>query len=263
MNPPTIPERLARLPELANDLWWTWNAQARDVFRKLDYALWRQTAHNPVLMLKLVSQEMLNLAAGDERYLLVYDAAVEALDAARSARDTWWHHRYPDAAGPIAYFSAEFALHQSLPIYAGVLACWPAITARRRATSDPLIGVGFMYPRVLSTSPSPPKAGNRKTTKGCRGSTRPSTARPRPTANRASSPCRSAIAACLQVWRVLLGRVKLYLLDTDLEENAPGIVIVARLYGGDRETRVQQEIILGIGGCARSKPWARRPRRGT
>ena len=76
MNAPTIPERLKRLPELANDLWWTWNPQARDVFRKLDYALWRQTAHNPVLMLKLVSQEMLNLAAGDERYLLVYDAAV-------------------------------------------------------------------------------------------------------------------------------------------------------------------------------------------
>ena len=64
---PTIPDRLKRLPELASDLWWTWNPQARDVFRKLDYALWRQTAHNPVLMLKRVSQEMLNLAARDER----------------------------------------------------------------------------------------------------------------------------------------------------------------------------------------------------
>src|SRR5258706_9869939 len=108
-----IPERLKRLPELANDLWWTWNQQAREVFRKLDYPLWRQTAHNPVQMLQLVSQEMLNLAAADERYLPVYDATVEALDLARNAQDTWWQRRYPDSAGPIAYFSAEFALHQS------------------------------------------------------------------------------------------------------------------------------------------------------
>ena len=83
MNTPTIPERLQRLPELATDLWWTWNPPAREVFRKLDYALWRQTAHNPVLMLQQVSQEMLNLAAADERYLPVYDAAVDALEQSR------------------------------------------------------------------------------------------------------------------------------------------------------------------------------------
>ena len=78
---PTIPQRIKRLPELATDLWWTWNGQARDVFRKLDYPLWRQTAHNPVLMLELVSEEMLKLAADDDRYLVIYDAAIDALDA--------------------------------------------------------------------------------------------------------------------------------------------------------------------------------------
>ncbi|MCA1649188.1 MAG: DUF3417 domain-containing protein, partial [Acidobacteria bacterium] len=65
--PSEIPDRLRRLPELGTDLWWTWNTQAREVFRKLDYPLWRQTAHNPVLMLRLVSAEMLALAASDER----------------------------------------------------------------------------------------------------------------------------------------------------------------------------------------------------
>ena len=99
---PTIPPRLRRLPELAADLWWTWNTQAREVFRRLDYPLWRQTAHNPVLMLRLVSQEMLNQAAAEPRFLQVYDSAIEALDAARSAKDTWWQKRFPDQSGPIS-----------------------------------------------------------------------------------------------------------------------------------------------------------------
>src|SRR5918992_1203604 len=86
-----IPARIERLREIAGDLWWTWNTQARELFRRLDYPLWRQTAHNPVLMLRLVSQEMLNLVAADAKYLATYDAAMAALDAARKAHDTWWH----------------------------------------------------------------------------------------------------------------------------------------------------------------------------
>src|SRR5262245_33409086 len=117
----TIPERIHRLPELALDLWWTWNPQAREVFRRLDYALWRQTAHNPVLMLRNLSPDLLSTAADDDRFLALYDVAMDALDNARAARDTWWQRRFGDSAGPIAYFSAEFALHQSLPIYAGGL----------------------------------------------------------------------------------------------------------------------------------------------
>src|SRR5688572_19628672 len=93
-----IPERITRLPELASDLWWTWNPQAREVFRLLDYPLWRQTAHNPVRMLRNVSPELLEKAARDERFLGVYDGAMAALDAARGARDTWWQRRFSDTA---------------------------------------------------------------------------------------------------------------------------------------------------------------------
>ena len=100
MTKPSIPERLGRLSELAADLWWTWNTEAREVFRRLDYPLWRQTAHNPVLMLRQVSQEMLNLAAADARFLKVYDAAVSALDRARGAHDTWWQKKFPEVDGP-------------------------------------------------------------------------------------------------------------------------------------------------------------------
>src|SRR5258706_15715325 len=108
-----IPERIHRLPELANDLWWTWNPQAREVFRLLDYPLWRQTAHNPVLMLQSVAPELLAVAAADDRFVAVYDTAVEALDRARSAQDTWGQHTFHHTPGPIAYFSAEFAPHPS------------------------------------------------------------------------------------------------------------------------------------------------------
>ncbi len=250
-KPPSIPERLNRLPELATDLWWTWNVQARDVFRKLDYALWRQTAHNPVLMLQLVSDEMLRLAAEDDRYLLIYDAAVDALDAARTARDTWWEHRYPDCTGPIAYFSAEFALHQSLPIYAGGLGVLAGDHCKEASDLGiPLIGVGFMYPQGYFHQKVSPEGWQQETYEKLSWAHAPV----EPAITAEGKPCIVAVplgnrSVLVSVWRVRLGRVKLYLLDTDLEENAPwDRDLSARLYGGDRETRVQQEIILGIGG---------------
>ena len=145
-----IPERLRRLPELAIDLWWTWNTRAAKVFRRLDYPLWRQTAHNPVRMLRLVSH-------GDARGRRPPTTAFlrclrrrdrRARQRARRRADTWWQHRFPDAAGPIAYFSAEFALHQSLPIYAGGLGVLAGDHCKEASDLGvPLIGVGFMYPQ--------------------------------------------------------------------------------------------------------------------
>src|SRR5206468_6908458 len=109
---------------------------------------WRQTAHNPVLMLQLVSPELLEQAARDDRFVARYDAAIEALDNARAARDTWWLQRLSDAPGPIAYFSAEFALHQSLPIYAGGLGVLAGDHCKEASDLGiPLVGVGFMYPQ--------------------------------------------------------------------------------------------------------------------
>jgi starch phosphorylase len=261
-NHPKIPERLKRLPELATDLWWTWNGQARDVFRKLDYTLWRQTAHNPVLMLELVSEEMLHLAAADERYLVVYDAAVDALDSARSARDTWWQHRYPDCAGPIAYFSAEFALHQSLPIYAGGLGVLAGDHCKEASDLGiPLIGVGFMYPQGYFHQKVSPEGWQQEAYERLSWAQAPI----EPAVTPEGKPCIVAVplgnrSVLVSVWRVRLGRVKLYLLDTDLEENAPwDRELSARLYGGDRETRVQQEIILGIGGVRALKAMGSQP----
>ncbi|MBA3295542.1 MAG: alpha-glucan family phosphorylase [Acidobacteria bacterium] len=251
MTSPIIPERIARLPELAGDLWWTWNTQARDVFRQLDYPLWRQTAHNPVLMLRQVSQEMLILAGNEARFLSTYDAAIDALDAARTAKDTWWRRRYPDVPGPVAYFSAEFALHQSLPIYAGGLGVLAGDHCKEASDLGiPLIGVGFMYPQGYFHQMVSPEGWQQESYERLNWTDAP--VEPAVTAD--GTPCVIAVplgnrSVLVTVWRVRLGRVQLYLLDTDLEENAPwDRELSARLYGGDREIRVQQEIILGVGG---------------
>ncbi|HVL67330.1 MAG TPA: alpha-glucan family phosphorylase [Vicinamibacterales bacterium] len=262
MTTPTIPHRLRRLPELAADLWWTWNTQAREVFRRLDYPLWRQTAHNPVLMLRLISQEMLNLAAADPRFLQLYDAAVDALEGARSARDTWWQKRFPELTGPIAYFSAEFALHQSLPIYAGGLGVLAGDHCKEASDLGiPLIGVGFMYPQGYFHQTVSPEGWQQEMYERLNWADAPI----EPAITPEGQPCVVAVplgnrSVLVSVWRVRLGRVKLYLLDTDLEENAPwDRELSARLYGGDRETRIQQEIILGIGGVRALKAMGSAP----
>ena len=248
---PPVPDRVRRLPELANDLWWTWNAKARQVFRTLDYPLWRQTAHNPVLMLQLVAPEILAQRAADEQFLRLYDAALEALDAARAARDTWWRRCYADAQGPIAYFSAEFALHQSLPIYAGGLGVLAGDHCKEASDLGiPLVGVGFMYPQGYFHQTISPEGWQQEVYVRMNWANAPV----EPAIGADGLPCVIAVplgnrTVLVSVWQVLLGRVKLFLLDTDLEENAPwDRELSARLYGGDRETRIQQEIILGIGG---------------
>src|SRR5262245_46585034 len=145
---PPLPPRIFRLDELASDLWWSWHGAARMVFRRLDYTLWRSTAHNPVRMLALLAPAQLEAAAENLDFLRVYDDAIAALDASRASRQTWWSSPFPQAAGHIAYFSAEISLHQSLPIYAGGLGVLAGDHCKEASDLGvPLIGVGFMYPQ--------------------------------------------------------------------------------------------------------------------
>ncbi len=249
---PPLPERINRLDQLAADLWWSWNTEGRAVFRRLDYPLWRETAHNPVRMLWVVAREKLDAAARDQRFLSLYDRALDSLDAARAARDTWWMSRHPHVAGQsIAYFSAEFALHQSLPIYAGGLGVLAGDHCKEASDLGvPLIGVGFMYPQGYFHQHVSAEGWQEESYQRLNWADAAIEKAIGPDGN----PVITAVpigdrSVLVGVWRVRLGRVKLYLLDTDLEENAPwDRELSARLYGGDRETRIQQEIILGIGG---------------
>jgi glycogen phosphorylase len=260
---PPLPERLARLEELAIDLWWSWHPEARIVFRRLDYGLWRATAHNPARMLWLIPRARLDAAAADPTFVALYDRALAALDDARTARNTWYADTFPLVANQsIAYFSAEFALHQSLPIYAGGLGVLAGDHCKEAGDLGvPLIGVGFMYPQGYFHQHVSSEGWQEESYERLNWADAPI----EPAMTPDGKPCVTAVplddrSVLVAVWRVRIGRVKLYLLDTDLEENAPwDRELSARLYGGDRETRVQQEIVLGIGGVRALKALGSNP----
>ncbi len=247
-----LPNNLSRLDELAHDLWWSWNRDARAVFRSLDYTLWRATAHNPVRMLRLISRTKLEAAARNSEFVALCNRAIAALDDARAARNTWWTNHFPHHVGQsIAYFSAEFALHQSLPIYAGGLGALAGDHCKESSDLGvPLIGIGFMYPQGYFHQQLSAEGWQEEIYERLTWADAPI----EPALTPEGKPCVTAVplgdrTVLVAVWRVRVGRAKLYLLDTSLEENAPwDRELSARLYGGDRETRVQQEIILGIGG---------------
>lgn len=252
LSRPVLPERIARLDELANNLWWSWHPQARDLFRALDYPLWRLGGHNPVKQLCEISPGRLQEAASDPDFLTLYDSVMSAFDADMSAQGTWFATNYPHLLqGPIAYFSMEFAIHNSLPMYAGGLGTLAGDTCK--GASDlglPLVGVGLMYPQGyfhqhissdgwqvevyrqldFGEAPIKPVLSDR----GQRGLVQVRLD------NRAVS---------IGVWQVWVGCTIIYLLDTNVEENAlQDRQLSARLYIADRELRIGQEIILGIGG---------------
>lgn len=250
-----LPGRLHRLHELALDLWWSWDDRARQVFRRLDLALWRATAHNPVQMLQRISPERLAWAAADAAFLRAYDEALFGLDNARTVSHPWWRdHQAMLGSGTVAYFSAEFALHQSLPIYAGGLGVLAGDHCKEAADLGlPFVGVGFMYPQGYFRQRMTNDGWQEERYERISWTDAPIEAAVTPDGR----PCITAVplgdrTVLAAVWRVRLGRVRLFLLDTDLAENAPwDRELSARLYGGDRETRIQQEVILGIGGvCA-------------
>ena len=247
-----LPERIGRLNELAYDLWWSWNEHPRRVFRALDDQLWNFTSHNPVLLLHLLTAARVADAATDPAFLAQYDVAIEAFDAARSSTDTWWGRRFPGTPpGAIAYFSAEFALHRSLPIYAGGLGVLAGDHCKEASDLGvPLVAVGLMYPKGYFHQDVSADGWQQEVYESLDWSDGPI----EPAITPGGTPCSITVpigtrAVRIAVWRVRIGRVMLYLLDTDVDQNTPwDRELSARLYGGERDGRLQQEIILGIGG---------------
>jgi starch phosphorylase len=247
-----LPRRIARLEELAYNLWWSWHRESRDLFKVLDYTLWRTTSHNPVEMLLQVSPERLAEVASNPLFLRQYDAVMMALDADVKNGHLWFPSQYPDLTDrPVAYFSAEFGLHRSLPIYSGGLGVLAGDHCKEASDIGlPFVAVGFLYDMGYFRQ--------RITPDGWQDATYPRF-RPKEVAVR-QALCDDG--SCLyvpieltdqtvhlKVWRVEIGRARLYLMDADNERNAPwNRELTRRLYGGDQEMRIQQEIVLGIGG---------------
>lgn len=248
----SIPSNLQRLPDLAMNLWWSWTPIARELFEHLDPTLWRLTHHNPVRELQMVSQERLDLVSRDAVFLRLYHAAVKAFDEYMAATDHWFGRTYPAFQDHrIAYFSAEFGLHNSLPLYSGGLGILAGDHLKEASDLGvPLVGIGFMYSQAYfrqvvnadgwqvavydpfdrQASPIQPVCDDAGTQIAIRVQIADRT------------------VTCL-IWRVQVGRLSLYLLDSDTSENSPADrELSARLYGGDQRIRLCQEILLGIGG---------------
>ena len=143
-----LPSRIERLNELANNMWWSWHSSSRAVFRSLDYASWSLNGHNPTKMLRELDQGRLRLASRDPKFLDAYDAAVRELDADIISNSHWYRQRHPEHREEFfAYFSAEFAIHNSLPIYAGGLGILAGDLLKEASDLGvPMVGVGLMYP---------------------------------------------------------------------------------------------------------------------
>jgi len=247
-----LPKRIGRLDELAHNLWWSWHQQARDLFRILDYPLWRTSGHNPVKQLRDINPEKLKAAANDPAFLTLYDFVMSDFDADMSAQDTWFKTNYPNLLpGPVACFSMEFAIHNSLPIYAGGLGILAGDTCKEASDLGlPLVGVGFMYPQGYFHQRISAGGWQEEVYRQLDFSEAPITPI-------LSSRGRRALAKVeldnkslsIAVWQLQVGRVSIYLLDTNVEENPPeDRQLSARLYIADKELRIQQEIVLGIGG---------------
>jgi len=248
----TLPARIGRLDELAYNLWWSWHEKARDLFRALNYTQWHLSGHNPVKELLNTTPAILTAAAADPEFLNLYDAVMADFDTDLSNRNTWCSENHKELLSQkIAYFSAEFAIHRSLPIYAGGLGVLAGDLCKEASDLGlPLVAVGFMYPQGYFQQRISAEGWQEEIYQQINFEEAPIRSCPFP------SSCGPSIQLELNgkslhvcSWLVHIGEVDLFLLDTDCEGNSPqDRLLSARLYTADREQRLQQEFVLGIGG---------------
>src|SRR3989440_61567 len=251
---PIMPSRISRLYELAYNLWWSWHPEARALYSTLDPELWEEAGHNPVRFLSEVQPSHLEEAAHSPDYLQHYDSVLRDFDAYMhpSEDGTWFTRTYPEFANcTIAYFSAEFGLHEALPIYSGGLGILSGDHCKEASDLNlPFVGVGFLYPqgyfRQRITREGIQEASYDKLHFSEAPAIPATDAHGNEVMITVDLPGRRIHA---KVWKLQVGRIPLYLMDTDVAPNAPNDrELSARLYGGDREMRISQEIVLGIGG---------------
>jgi starch phosphorylase len=250
---PNLPDTVIRLRELAYNLRFAWDQETSTLFRRLDPDLWRATEHNPVWMLGLLGQDRLNAAAEDPSFMAHYNRACMGFDDYMKAANTWYDDQYPDADKPIiAYFSMEFGLAECLQNYSGGLGVLSG--DHLKSASDlglPLVGVGLLYQEGYFHQYLNADGYQQESYPINDYSNLPVTLQRdsagKPIKISVPLPGRELFAV---IWKVQVGRIPLYLLDTNIPENPrdEDRNLTDRLYGGDRRTRIRQEILMGIGG---------------
>lgn len=249
---PALPQRLERLRDVAYNLRWAWDHDAIGLFLRLDQELWDTSGHNPVAMLGMVEQERLDLLLDDEGFLAHLDRVAASLDQYLSSAQSWFErHDGVEVRPLVAYFSAEFGVTECLAIFAGGLGILAG--DHLKSASDlgvPLVGVGLLYQRGYVRQSLDTTGGQQEVLFLNDFYTLPITLERAPDGAALSVvidlPGRSVQA---QIWRADVGRVRLYLLDTNIDvNNAEDRDITGQLYDGGSEMRIRQEILLGVGG---------------
>jgi starch phosphorylase len=248
---PYLPPRIEGLAALAANLWWSWSSDARAVFRQIDEPLWHLTKHNPIELLRKVDPERLATCAGDPGFLALYDRVLDTAHRALTSSETWFHGRFPGLERPIAYFCAEFGLHNSVPIYSGGLGILAG--DHLKASSDlglPLVGVGLFYTKGYFDQRLRIDGWQEDSDASFEIDTTPLERLIGP----AGEPYLTVVRTFgrpvhVGAWRIMVGRVPVYLLDTNLAQNDPtDRDLSAKLYAGGPAMRLRQEWILGVGG---------------
>jgi len=243
---PALPPALPRLLELANNLIWSWDHNIRGLFRRLDPVQWRSSGHNPVLMLGRLPQAALERAAADPRFIALYRRACERLDSYLQ------QSQQPAAHKLIAYFSMEYGMVECMTIYSGGLGVLSGDHMKGASDADlPLVGIGLLYQKGYLQQTLNPDGWQTEKNPENDFYTLPIT----PVLKADGSELKVSVKlpagdVWIKVWYVQVGRIKLFLLDTNIPENTLSDFrdITDQLYGGDSVMRIRQELVLGFGG---------------
>ncbi len=247
-----LPRRLNRLGKLAYNLWWTWTPDAQRIFQRIDPYLWETVYHNPVRFLHSVSHARLEEMTHDRYFLDFYDKVLHHFDEYMNAHNTWFNRAYPrQRHNLVAYFSSEFGLHETLPIYAGGLGVLSG--DHLKGSSDlglPMVAVGFLYTQGYFSQKISEDGWQEARNVRLKFEELPILSvldeNGRPLTVCVDLAGREVQA---RIWQVQVGRIPLFLLDTDVEPNSQkDRELTARLYSSDLDLRISQEIILGVGG---------------
>ena len=249
---PQLPKRIGKLSEIANNLWWSWNTEFLRLFKMIDRDLWETCEKNPVKFLKQVSQDRLEAVATNQEFLKEYDRLAKEFDDYVTSKNTWFSNKYPENKKDlIAYFSAEYGLDQTIPIYSGGLGILSG--DHLKSASDlgiPLVAVGLLYKNGYFHQKINGYGDQETEYNNIDLSNLPIN----PVKDENGDELKIYVKfekrkIYLKVWQINVGRIKLYLLDSDIDENKPeDREVTLKLYGGDQEMRIKQEIILGMGG---------------
>ena len=247
-----LPRRIQRLRELAYNLWWAWNPDAYRLFIRIDKDLWEQVYHNPIRFLKQVERASLNAVTQDRYYLESYDGVFKDFDQYITNKETWFERTYPNFKNHcISYFSMEFGLSEILPIYSGGLGVLSGDHLKEASDLGlPLVAVGLLYTRGYFSQRITEDGWQEKRDFELKVHDSPLI----PLEDEGGKQMTVTVelpdrSIDLQLWQANVGRVPLYLLDSNVETNTVADrALTANLYSSNPELRIFQEIILGIGG---------------